>query len=68
MEKLMHYKDACEAYRRALTLDPSNQELEERVKQTEVKQSECCCIDIVLDATTKTQTLRFKSVTLNSLG
>ena len=46
----MHYKDACEAYRRALTLDPSNQELEERVKQTEVKQRECCCIDIMLDA------------------
>ena len=54
MEQLMHYKDACEAYRRALTLDPSNQELEERVKRTEEKQSECCCIDIAHDKDTET--------------
>ena len=49
MEQLLHYKDAENAYRRALTLDPSNQELEEKVKRTQGKQSECCCMYTPLD-------------------
>jgi stress-induced-phosphoprotein 1 len=40
MEHLLHYKDAENAYRRALTLDPSNQELEEKVKRTQGKQKD----------------------------
>lgn len=39
MEGMMHYKDACDIYERALKLDPNNKELEEGMKRAQEKLS-----------------------------
>lgn len=45
MEGMMHYKDACDIYGKALHLDPNNKELEEGMKRAKERLSEFCgCI------------------------